>query len=420
MNGEFVEVVAAGATRRVPPAVAKGLRRLFPDAERGVAQDWTKDEHGLFTGSRPSKTKPEPPPARVPDPKYPDAVLGQPYPMGKPGYNGYVEPASHVSLKSGLRADIQSYGDAVPGGYNGGFVAFDADTGAKMGWIDYQSASGDPVILIAMNEVLRDYWGKGVSDALLARLMAEFPGRPISPGLMTTSGSKWWDRVKVHVPVAPARSSDDDDHYHGAWSGGKKSEGGHPGSGGGATASGDKPSVSASVLEYEAKIQKLDSANEWGQIWDAEGNPIHPGQGIQGSTASVPLFQSRSDEMRVEGGVLTHLHPYKAEDEGAVPTDWVSFSDGDVLIHLNKGIGYSRAFNTAGYWMEVSGTGSSDAFRVAWQDEWGKARAADRPPGYTKRSYEEQARRWAINYRKAMVAAIRRVPGLTLKTGRAA
>lgn len=131
----------------------------------------------------------------------PVVKLGDPFPTKSPNPDtGYAEPVSRVTLKSGTEAKISSYGDAVPGGYNGGFAAYDAATGAKMGYMEYQTATGDPSVLIAMNEVDPAYRGKGVSDALLMRLTAEFPGKSIDPGMMTDSGSSWWDRVKGYVP----------------------------------------------------------------------------------------------------------------------------------------------------------------------------------------------------------------------------
>jgi hypothetical protein len=144
----------------------------------------------------------------APAPKPPVAKLGQPYPTKPPHpETGWAEPVGTVTLKSGLTASVRSYGDAVPGGYNGGFAAFDPKTGTRMGHLDYQSG-GDQPVLIAMNEVAPAYRGKGVSDALLARLTAEFPGQQISPGMMTESGFRWWERVKAYVPHADAEATD--------------------------------------------------------------------------------------------------------------------------------------------------------------------------------------------------------------------
>lgn len=94
---------------------------------------------------------------------------------------------------NGIEIEFSPYGDAVPGGYNGGWVAY--VNGKKVGYLDYQTARDYDEVLIAMVEVYPEWRGKGVADALLARLKAEYPGRPIDPGLMTPEGAKWWKRV---------------------------------------------------------------------------------------------------------------------------------------------------------------------------------------------------------------------------------
>ena len=126
--------------------------------------------------------------------------LGDPWPTG-PAHpsTGWAPPVARVRLATGLSATIDEWGDAVPGGYNGSFRATDPRTGVVMGQLDYQSAAGGDPVLIAMIEVTPSYRGRGVADLLLARLLAEFPGRPIEPGLMTESGGRWWARVEPIV-----------------------------------------------------------------------------------------------------------------------------------------------------------------------------------------------------------------------------
>jgi hypothetical protein len=254
--------------------------------ERGGPQDWLKDEHNdKFVGARPGPEHHHHPKGLegpTTDPAFPPAVLGRPYPVKAPHpVTGWAEPASRVTLKSGIKAEIQSQGDAVPGGYNGSFIAYEAESGKKMGWMDYQTATGDPVVLIAMNEVVQEFWGRGVSDALLSRLMAEFPGHPIAPGMMTESGMKWWDRVKRFVIQAPGRAKDSDDHYYGAWSGGSKKEGGHPAGGSGGKAAGGRfeqyrlpvTDPQAGYAEYMALNEKLGHI-DWAKGLTPEQNAI--------------------------------------------------------------------------------------------------------------------------------------------------
>jgi ribosomal protein S18 acetylase RimI-like enzyme len=132
--------------------------------------------------------------------KPPLARLGVPFPTEPPNERGWAQPLSLVTLKSGRAAKIISGGDAVPGGYNGYYAAFDPKTGQKMGYLDYQSAYGDKTIKIAMVEVYPIYRGVGVSDALLARLLVDCPDNLIDPGMQTADGVAWWQRVKSYVP----------------------------------------------------------------------------------------------------------------------------------------------------------------------------------------------------------------------------
>lgn len=124
---------------------------------------------------------------------------GDRFPLG-PAHSrtGYRPPVSRVILPTGLVVRVSSFGDAVPGGYNGGFCAYD-EQDRLLGELDYQSANRDSRVLIAMVETSELGRGTGVSDMLLMRLAAEFPDRLIDPGLLTTEGRRWWDRVARYV-----------------------------------------------------------------------------------------------------------------------------------------------------------------------------------------------------------------------------
>lgn len=124
----------------------------------------------------------------------PTVTLGTDWPTKDPHPStGWAEPRGEVTLAFGLLVRVSSWGDAVPGGYNGGFVLRDSD-GAEVGRIEYQSAGSS--VLIAMIEVSDAFRRSGASDALLMRLVAEFPGAQISAGLLTPDGERWWSRVK--------------------------------------------------------------------------------------------------------------------------------------------------------------------------------------------------------------------------------
>jgi len=110
---------------------------------------------------------------------------------------------------------FDSGGDGVPGGYNGYFVAYDKNTGDKLGYIDYQTATGDKSVLISMVKTEPEHRGKGVGLALVQRLQDEFSGGPhpdipsyltdrktIEWGMMTDEGAKLkeaWERQAPKV-----------------------------------------------------------------------------------------------------------------------------------------------------------------------------------------------------------------------------
>lgn len=94
---------------------------------------------------------------------------------------------------------IESGGDAVPGGYNGYFIAYASD-GRPAGYLDYQSASGDDQVLIAMVEVRPAHRCQGLATLLLARLREEFPERTVRAGYQTADGAAWWLAVGRRQP----------------------------------------------------------------------------------------------------------------------------------------------------------------------------------------------------------------------------
>lgn len=131
---------------------------------------------------------------------YPLADLARAFPEhAAHPVSGWAEPFNHVTLKSGMKVDLSPYGDAVPGGYNGGWAMYENATGKKMGFLDYQS--GGDTVTIGLIEVSSAFRGSGASDALLSRLIAEFPGKRIDPGLLTDDGFKWWRRVSKIAQV---------------------------------------------------------------------------------------------------------------------------------------------------------------------------------------------------------------------------
>ncbi len=83
--------------------------------------------------------------------------------------------------------------------YNGYFIAYAAD-GTPAGYLDYQSASGDDQVLIAMVEVRPAHRRQGLATLLLARLREEFPGRTVRPCYQTADVAGWWRAVGRRQP----------------------------------------------------------------------------------------------------------------------------------------------------------------------------------------------------------------------------
>ena len=125
----------------------------------------------------------------------------------------------NATLDDGTVVHFVSYGDAVPGGYNGGWLA--TVDGNEVGYLDYQSGGGE--VGIGMVETEPEWRRRGVASALLGRLRREFPGKEIDPGMTTPEGSAWWAKAAAedyqtgHQPGDDGPSldyMDDPDSYY--------------------------------------------------------------------------------------------------------------------------------------------------------------------------------------------------------------
>lgn len=100
----------------------------------------------------------------------------------------------------------------------------------------------------------------------------------------------------------------------------------------------DGDGVPAAVAAFEAAITGLHprmQKNEWGQVWDRDGNPLNPSP-VQGSPTGVNLYPTAEIQARAAGGIASHMHP--AKEGGIIPDTWVSLSDGDVVLHIHAAI----------------------------------------------------------------------------------
>lgn len=89
---------------------------------------------------------------------------------------------------------FSSGGDAVPGGYNGYYVAYDRN-GRKVGYLDYQSSPDCDNVLIAMVAVDPDHRRQGVATKLLDWARRNYPGKHFDPGYATADGYAWCQAV---------------------------------------------------------------------------------------------------------------------------------------------------------------------------------------------------------------------------------
>ena len=122
--------------------------------------------------------------------------------------------------KEQLAIEFSSGGDAVPGGYNGYFVAYGPD-GEKLGYLDYQSSplytnsSGRPAVLLAMVEVEPRWRRQGVATQMIERLLEDFPDHSLSWGYMTPGGAALkaaWDKEHPTLGDGEQRAA----WYHGS------------------------------------------------------------------------------------------------------------------------------------------------------------------------------------------------------------
>ena len=215
------------------------------DTESGKTQD--RDENGRYSDGSGGGSG-----SRVASLDAPFPVENNPraYRFAERLASGNLLPADDVTLPDGREVSLSSYGDAVPGGYNGGWTLTDKTDGQQIGKISYQYAKGqDP--LIAWIEASPGRRGRGVSEALASRLMAEFPGQQIDPGMLTDDGARWWARVKDRINPPVRRSTntkltdDWDESLHPRDEDGKFAEGG----GGG----GDDAALDRSAARTRAK-----------------------------------------------------------------------------------------------------------------------------------------------------------------------
>lgn len=110
--------------------------------------------------------------------------------------NGGWAPAhDRVRLVSGERLHVSQWGDAVPGGYNGGFVVRETTDEQVIGRLDYQSAYSVDSVLVAWVEVIPLWRRRGLASMLVERLRHEFPGQKIEAGLLTEDGMEWWRKA---------------------------------------------------------------------------------------------------------------------------------------------------------------------------------------------------------------------------------
>jgi len=214
------------------------------------------------------------------------------------------------------------------------------------------------------------------------------------------------------------RADDEDDHFYGAWSGGKKSEGGHPAAG---EAGNSKSAIPGPFLPlFEADVLAFHSKVEWGQAFDKDGHPI--GSSKSGTAHSVGIFESREELEQARGGSLSHLHPTEEGER----EDFISLSSEDVQLHLREGLAVTRAFNSAGHWIELRSTepaGVAEPLRAAnfkrrFGIRFGKYRLEYQRVS-TRLSYAKAANMWNDAYLKALTETVRDdFKGLEIVTGK--
>ena len=269
------------------------------------------------------------------------------------------------------------------------------------------------------------------------------------------------------------KADDPDDHFYGAWSGGSKQEGGHPGRGGAHTQAKPKKPVKftpddikrarehweqgaaarkiqedeaaakdavrklrdlaaaradankkpdavtlapkdapqggthLAVTAFERDIMAKNPKVEWGQVFDADGNPLTP---PTKGTASRVKFPSQYG-LPWRGGTLTHLHPTRAN---TAPGESVSLSLKDVAVALDGSLGAVRAFTSDGSWMEIRNTGyafNSTSFSWKFNDNWKRAQRGQwwSEPMGAGPDFDLASKAYFQAYRDTMIATVNEV-----------
>lgn len=85
--------------------------------------------------------------------------------------------------------DISTAGDAVPGGYNMSFIAYDPETGEKAGWLDLNTAGREGII--ADIQVVPNFQRQKVASKLLDFARRYDPEMNIGHGMTTPEGDAW-------------------------------------------------------------------------------------------------------------------------------------------------------------------------------------------------------------------------------------
>ena len=151
--------------------------------------------------------------------------------------------------------------------------------------------------------------------------------------------------VDIDALVERVLREGDDDHFYGAWTGGKKSEGGHP-TGAKGSAGADAQTKAARDWEMTIAREELSNnphpgygkqfGNERGAVFDASGKVVWTG------TGEVATLRHLDIKGLQPGAMMTHFHPDTTPGKA-------SLSLGDVKTAMSTGATI-RAFNADGSW----------------------------------------------------------------------
>jgi hypothetical protein len=254
---------------------------------------------------------------------------------------------------------------------------------------------------------------------------------------------------------------DEDDHYYGAWVGGSKRSGGHPGSAGTRTqprrravpkkpdedgadavrkirdlaagkqaekvkpedalAPKDAPQggVPVALTAFERDIMAKEPKVEWGQVFDKDGNPITPP--TKGGSNSIHWVHGANPQ-EWRGAYLTHLHPTSSSGSTARAADEVmSLSARDISTALDTSLASIRAFTTDGHWMELRNTGyefNSYAFDGLFKDKWAAAKRGQwwSKPMSSGPDFDRASRAYFAAYRDTIISTVNAVRGASTKS----